>query len=91
VVKDASDDIRRVAGDTIELVLEPAPLLPTVYSDADHVRDAIAQLVQNARDAVPSGGRLTINTAVVTLSADGPATQLDLALGDYVTLAVTDT
>jgi hypothetical protein len=63
VVKDASDDIRRVAGDTIELVLEPAPLLPTVYSDADHVRDAIAQLMQNAatpcpaEDALPSTPR----------------------------------
>jgi len=91
VVKDASDDIRRVAGDTVELVLEPAPLLPTVHSDAEHVRDAIAQLVQNARDAMPNGGRLIINTAVVTVSADGPATHLDLAPGDYVTLAVTDT
>ncbi len=91
VVRRAGDDIRRVAGDNVELVLEPAPLLPMVRGDADHVRDAIGQLAKNARDAMPGGGRLTINTAVVTVNADGPATHLDLATGDYVTLAVADT
>ena len=91
VVDVARDDIRRVAGDDIELVFASAPWLPGIRSDPDHVRDAIAQLVTNARRAMPDGGRLTIETSVVTADAEGSATQLDLAPGDYVTLAVADT
>jgi signal transduction histidine kinase/ActR/RegA family two-component response regulator len=93
VVNGARQELRDIVGDAVELAFDTARWLPNVLSDADHLRQALVELVRNARDAMPNGGRVTIETAALGIrggdwSAEAP---LDLAAGDYATLAVADT
>jgi PAS domain S-box-containing protein len=79
--------LERLIGDQVELVTVLAAKLPT-FADAGQVEQVLLNLVLNARDAMPGGGRLTVETADVLLG-DGEAA--DLVSGDYVALSVADT
>jgi PAS domain S-box-containing protein len=93
VVAGAREVVRSMVGDRIDVVFATASWLPTVFSDAERVREAIVNLAANARDAMPppDGGTLRIETRIVTVQDADSATQVDLAPGDYVTLSVSDT
>ncbi|MCO4842814.1 MAG: PAS domain S-box protein [Yoonia sp.] len=65
--------------------------LAETLADPGQVESAILNLAINARNAMPNGGTLTIETRNVTLDADFAATQVDVTPGDYVCLAMTDT
>jgi PAS domain S-box-containing protein len=75
----------------IELVFLPADDLWPVKADPGQVEQLLTNLVINARDAMPKGGRLLIETRNITLEADEALPVPDLQPGDYVTLSVTDT
>ncbi len=62
--------------------------LHSVQVDPGHFQAAVLNLVGNARDAMPGGGRITISTRNVTVGSDAG---LDVAVGDYVRVTVTDT
>jgi PAS domain S-box-containing protein len=62
VVDDIQKMLRRLIGERIELVVQLAPGLPRVRADRSQVEQVIVNLVVNARDAMPRGGRLTIHT-----------------------------
>jgi len=80
----------RLLGEDVTLVFEPAPELRPVRLDAGQFDQVLVNLVVNARDAMPSGGRLTLRTANVSLG-DGPRPGLEgLPPGDYALLTVTD-
>ena len=85
-----SDMLRRVIGEDIELhtVLDPA--LGAVRADPGQLEQVILNLVINARDAMPKGGRVTLKTGAVWLEGEA-AQRRSLAPGPYVVLAVTDT
>ena len=89
LVSSMSDMIRRTLGETIESkMILAAGLVPSIC-DPNQLESALLNLVINARDAVPSGGNLTIETANVVLDAeivDGEAVEP----GPYVMLAVSD-
>jgi CheY-like chemotaxis protein len=67
------------------------PELWLAHADPSQIGDAMLNLSINARDAMPEGGEVRIETGNTTLDAFGAAKALDVAPGDYVTLAVTDT
>lgn len=83
--------LRRLIGEDIELVTIPAASFDTVEADPGRLEQVIMNLVVNARDAMPNGGKLTIETGSVQLSENFSAKQLGVAPGRYVVLSVTDT
>jgi PAS domain S-box-containing protein len=90
VVADMDKLLRRVIGEHIELKTALAPGLWPVKADPAQVEQVIVNLAVNARDAMPDGGRLTIEAANVVLDQDYAASHLDALPGEYVLLAVND-
>jgi CheY-like chemotaxis protein len=82
--------LRRVIGEDVELILRLAPDAGNVRLDPGHVEQAIVNLAVNSRDAMPSGGRLTIESAQVPLDESYARAHPGVEPGDYVMIAVSD-
>lgn len=83
--------IERLIGEDIELVTIPFAPLGSVKADPGQVEQIIMNLVVNARDAMPDGGRLTIETANVKFDEKYARSHLPSLPGEYVMIAVSDT
>jgi PAS domain S-box-containing protein len=83
--------LTRMIGEDIDLVMTPGPDLWPVRADAGQIEQVIMNLAVNARDAMPSGGKLTIETSNVTLDEDYARLHTPLPAGDYVVVAISDT
>jgi PAS domain S-box-containing protein len=83
--------LRRLIGEHIELVTLPQNDLGMVRADPGQIQQLLINLAVNARDAMPEGGRLTLETDNVTLDADYARRHTEVQPGDYVLLAVSDT
>ena len=90
VVADMEKILRRLIGEDIQLETSSAPDLGLVKADRSQIEQVILNLAVNARDAMPQGGRLTIETANVELDASYSHPPAVLSPGKYVMLAVTD-
>jgi PAS domain S-box-containing protein len=82
--------LRRSLGEQIEIGFVLAPKLQTVEVDRAQIETALVNLCVNARDAMPGGGKLTIETRNVTIDGDYAAHIPDATAGEYVLLSVTD-
>jgi PAS domain S-box-containing protein len=83
--------LTRLLGEDVDFVSVPAPGLGRVRADPSNIEQVIMNLVVNARDAMPTGGRVTIQTANVVLDAEYAREHLGSKPGPHVMLAVTDT
>jgi two-component system cell cycle sensor histidine kinase/response regulator CckA len=91
VVSDLEEMLRRTIGEDIELKIALAPDLARVRADRAQVEQALLHLVVNARDAMPRGGSLTIETRGAELDAAYCRRHLDARPGPHAVLAVADT
>ena len=89
-VADVQKMLARVIGEDIELIAKLHPSLLSVKADPGQIEQVLMNLAVNARDAMPHGGRLAMETSNVELTAE-QGRDLDLAPGLYVMLRVTDT
>jgi two-component system cell cycle sensor histidine kinase/response regulator CckA len=83
--------LQRVIGEDIVVLTHPQPDLGRVKADPIHIDQALMNLVVNARDAMPNGGTLTIETANIFLDDSYADRHMDVKSGRYCMLAVSDT
>jgi len=91
VVSETEPLLRPLVGEDTELRTRLDPHLGSVRADADQLQQVIMNLAVNARDAMPEGGRLTIETSNADLDAAFAASHPPARPGRYVLLAVSDT
>jgi PAS domain S-box-containing protein len=90
VVAEMEKILRRLIGEDIQLETSSAPDVGLIKADRSQIEQVILNLAVNARDAMPEGGRLTIETANVELDKAAAQPPAVLSPGKYVMLAVTD-
>lgn len=90
LIHSLEDLIRRTKGDPIELTLRLADDVWPISTDVSQLENALLNLVINARDAMPEGGELLIETANVYLDGNDITTLEPVKAGDYLMLAVSD-
>jgi signal transduction histidine kinase len=83
--------LRRTLGERIEITLNFDATIPPILVDPAQLESAIANLANNARDAMPGGGQLTITTGVRYLDQDYAAEHAEVTPGAYVMIDVSDT
>jgi two-component system, cell cycle sensor histidine kinase and response regulator CckA len=91
VIGELAQMLRRLVGEGITLNVERDPDLWSVHADEAQLGNAIINLVVNARDAMPSGGTVTIRTANETVSQASALGTAIMPAGDYVRIEVADT
>ncbi len=91
VVSGMSDLLRRTLGETVDVETVLAGGLWPTYADANQLENALINLAANARDAMPGGGKITIETANAFLDEAYASQFGDVSAGQYVLMSVTDT
>ena len=91
VLDDTGRMLRRLIGEHIDLAIMPGPMVSPVLADRGELGRVIVNLAVNARDAMPHGGRLTIEARDSPLTEEYAGSHLGVSPGQYVLLAVTDT
>lgn len=86
-----SELLHRTLGETIEIESVLAPRLWSVEADPNQLENAILNLAINARDAMPEGGKLTIETANTHLDRDYSSKNPEVAAGQYAVICISDT
>jgi PAS domain S-box-containing protein len=91
IVAGIEDLLQRTLGERIELVCRLSDDLWTASTDANQLESALLNLAINARDAMPDGGRLTIETVNVQLDRAYASLHEDVQPGEYISVSVSDT
>ncbi len=90
ILQRISPMIRRLVGEDIELELDLAPGSLHVKVDPTHLEQVVLNLAVNARDAMPRGGRLRIESRLEAVDVEAGVSRLDLGPGSYAVIAVSD-
>jgi PAS domain S-box-containing protein len=91
LLRDLEKMLRRIIGEEVELAIQLAEDLGRVRADVGQIEQVIMNLAVNAKDAMPSGGKLTIETANVELDESYTRSHVDVKPGHYVIFSVSDT
>jgi two-component system, cell cycle sensor histidine kinase and response regulator CckA len=91
VISNLTNMLRRLIGEDIDLAIVLDPEVGAVRADPGQIEQVVTNLVVNARDAMPGGGRITIETGTGELGPNTSHAHLDVEPGRYVSIAVTDT
>ena len=91
VVADMIKLLKRLIGEDIQLVTTPGANLKQIKADPGQLEQVLVNLVVNARDAMPRGGTVTIETANTTLDGAYASKHVGVTPGEYVMLAISDT
>ena len=91
VIQGSKRMIQRMIGEDIECVFHPDENLGTVYVDPGQIDQILLNLAVNARDAMPKGGRLIVETSNISLAEEYTERHMSVKPGDYILLAITDT
>jgi PAS domain S-box-containing protein len=91
LVRDIEKMLRRLIGEHIEVILATAADAGFVHADPGLIEQVIVNLVVNARDAMPNGGKLFIETSRIAVADDFAALAFSIPRGTYISLGVTDT
>jgi two-component system cell cycle sensor histidine kinase/response regulator CckA len=89
-IRGSEQMLQRLIGEDITLTARLDPFLGQVMADPEQIHQVILNLVINARDAMPSGGRLDITTENVEVTSEEASIQPDAKMGRYVMMIVTD-
>jgi PAS domain S-box-containing protein len=90
IVAGVAKMLRRLVGEDITIVTELAPVLDSVYVDAGQIEQVLMNLATNARDAMPHGGSLTIETSNANVDRDYAASHIEATPGAHSRLKFTD-
>jgi two-component system, cell cycle sensor histidine kinase and response regulator CckA len=90
VITDMGKMLRRLIGEDIDFITNLDPELGPMEADPAQIEQVIMNLVVNARDAMPQGGKLTLETNIVYLDEEYAHAHLDATPGAYVVLAISD-
>jgi PAS domain S-box-containing protein len=91
VISDFGRMLRRLIGENVEIVMALDPSAGNVEADQGQIEQILMNLAVNARDAMPQGGLLTIETANVITDEEFAKTRPEIPPGDYVVFSVSDT
>jgi two-component system cell cycle sensor histidine kinase/response regulator CckA len=91
VVRNATEMFVRLVGEDVAIEFRPRAPLAGINADPGQIEQALMNLVVNARDAMPTGGRIVIETGEAELDEDYVSLHRDSQAGQYVVLAVSDT
>lgn len=91
VISELETMLRRLIGEDVDLRADLAREAGRIKADRAQIEQVVMNLVVNARDAMPSGGKMTIETQNVDLTEDYTRQHVGVKPGPYVMLAVTDT
>jgi len=90
ILRDSEQMLQRLIGEEITLTTRLDPFLGQVMADPEQVHQVIMNLVVNARDAMPHGGRLDLSTQNGEVTDEDASSQPDAKAGRYVIMTVTD-
>ncbi len=90
VINSVENALRGILGEAIQVIVLPDPAIPKMKADRDQIGHILLNLAVNARDAMPEGGELIIETSTVSVD-DRSARTAGMEAGEYVMLAVSDT
>jgi signal transduction histidine kinase len=91
VVSGMSNILTRLIDENVELVVATGKDLGWIKADSGYIGQVLMNLVVNARDAMPQGGKVTVETHRVALDSDSKSQHPGVPPGDYVVMAVSDT